>query len=147
VGEDRAEVGLGGEVELVVHAPGAVGAQPHLGRRLLAGDVEGAALVPRGLGRDLEEQRALADAGLAGQEDGGARDEAAAEDPVELGHTAAAERRRLHRHVGDRHRRAGDRSGRGPRSWCCSLGDRPHAWHSPHRPTHFAEAHPHSEHR
>ena len=30
--EHRAEVGLGGEVELVVDAAGAVGAQPDLGR-------------------------------------------------------------------------------------------------------------------
>ena len=73
VGEHRAEVGLGGEVELVVDAAGAVGAQPHLGGRLLAGDVEGAALVAGGLGGDLEQQRALADAGLAGEQDRGAR--------------------------------------------------------------------------
>ena len=33
VGEHGAEVGLGGEVEVVVHAAGPVGAQPHLGRR------------------------------------------------------------------------------------------------------------------
>ena len=42
VGEHRAEVGLGGEEQLVVDAAGAVGAQPHLRRGLLAGDVEGA---------------------------------------------------------------------------------------------------------
>ena len=42
--EHGAEVGLGGEVELVVDAAGAVGAQPHLGGGLLAGDVEGAVL-------------------------------------------------------------------------------------------------------
>ena len=58
VAEHRAEVGLGGEVELVVHAAGAVGAQPDLGGRLLAGDVEGAAPGARGLGGDLEQQRA-----------------------------------------------------------------------------------------
>ena len=92
VGEHRAEVGLGGEVELVVHAAGAVGAQPDLRGRLLAGDVEGAALVARGLGGDLEQQRALADAGLAGEQDRGAGDQPAAEHPVELGHAAGAER-------------------------------------------------------
>ena len=93
VGEHRAEVGLGGEVELVVHAAGAVGAQPHLGGRLLAGDVEGAALVARGLGGHLEQQRALADAGLAGEQDRGAGHQPAAEHPVELGHAAGAEGR------------------------------------------------------
>ena len=92
VGEHRAEVGLGGEVELVVHAAGAVGAQPHLGRGLLAGDVERAALVAGGLRGDLEQQRALADAGLAGEQDRGAGHQAAAEHPVELGHAAGAER-------------------------------------------------------
>ena len=38
--EDRAEVGLGGEPELGVDGADAVGAQPHLGDRLLAGDVQ-----------------------------------------------------------------------------------------------------------
>ena len=46
VGEHGAQVGLGGEVELVVHAAGAVGAQPDLGGGLLAGDVEGAGAHP-----------------------------------------------------------------------------------------------------
>ena len=86
------EVGLGGEVELVVDAAGAVGAQPHLGGRLLAGDVERAALVAGGLRRDLEQQRALADAGLAREQDRGAGHQAAAEHPVELGHAAGAGR-------------------------------------------------------
>ena len=45
VAEHRTEVGLGGEVELVVDAAGPVGAQPHLGRGLLAGDVERASPV------------------------------------------------------------------------------------------------------
>ena len=92
VAEHRAEVGLGGEVELVVDAAGAVGAQPHLGGGLLAGDVEGAAPVARGLGGDLEQQRALADARLAGEQDRGAGHQAAAEHPVELGHAAGAGR-------------------------------------------------------
>ena len=91
--EHGAEVGLGGEVELVVDAAGAVGAQPDLGGGLLAGDVEGAVLVARGLGGDLEQQRALADAGLAGEQDRRAGHQAAAEHPVELGHAAGAERR------------------------------------------------------
>ena len=90
VGEHRAEVGLGGEVELVVDAVGAVGAQPDLGGGLLAGDVEDPLPDPGGLGGHLEQQRALADPGLAGQQDRGARHQPAAEHPVELGHAAAA---------------------------------------------------------
>ena len=38
--DDRRQVGLGGQVQLVVHGAGALGAQPDLPRRLLAGDVE-----------------------------------------------------------------------------------------------------------
>ncbi len=104
VGQDRAEVGLGGEVELVVHAAGAVGPEPHLGGGLLAGDVEGPAVAARRLGGDLEQQGALADPRLAGQQDRGTRDQTAPEDPVELGHAAAAEPRGLDRDLPDRHR-------------------------------------------
>jgi hypothetical protein len=45
--------------------------------------------VPRagGSGCDLEQQGRLADAGLAAQQDRGARDDAAAEHPVELADT------------------------------------------------------------
>ena len=71
-------------------AVGAVGAQPDLGGRLLAGDVEDPLPHPSGLGGHLEQQGALADAGLAGQQDGGAGHQPAAEHPVELGHAAAA---------------------------------------------------------
>ena len=132
VAEHRAEVGLGGEVELVVDAAGAVGAQPHLGGRLLAGDVERAALVAGGLRGDLEQQRGLADAGLAGEQDRRAGHQAAAEHPVELGHAAGAERGLLDRHLADRDRRRGDRAGlrraagrpRRPRRPCPTPGTR-----------------------
>ena len=124
VAEHGAEVGLGGEVELVVDAAGAVGAQPDLGGGLLAGDVERAAPVARGLGGDLEQQRALADPGLAGQQDRRARDQPAAEHPVELGDAAGAERGLLDRDLADRHRRAGDRAGAGARLRRAGLGDR-----------------------
>ena len=145
VGEHGAEVGLGREVELVVDAAGAVGAQPDLGGRLLAGDVEGAALVAGGLGGDLEQQRALADAGLAGEQDRRARHQAAAEHPVELGHAAGAEGRLLDGHLPDRHGGAGHRGGDGAagRARRASATD-PQAWHSPHRPTHLAVSQPHS---
>ena len=103
VAEHGAEIGLGREVELVLDAAGAVGAQPHLGRGLLAGDVERAVPQPRGLGGHLEQQRGLADARLTGEQDRGAGDQAAAEHPVELGHAAGARLGVLDRHLADRH--------------------------------------------
>ena len=113
VAEHRAEVGLGGEVELVVDAAGAVGAQPHLGGRLLAGDVERAQPRAGGLRGHLEQQRRLADAGLAGQQHRGAGHQAAAEHPVELGHAAGAGQGVLDRDLPDRHRGRGHRAGLG----------------------------------
>ena len=92
----------------------AVGAQPHLGRRLLAGDVERAVRVaaqPRG---DVEQQRRLADAGLAGEQHDGAGHQPAAEHPVELVDAGGPRRRRLDVDLADRQRGGGDR--RRPRS-------------------------------
>ena len=86
--EDRGEVGLGGEVQLVVEGARAAGAEPDLGGGLLGAHVEHAAAGggdPRG---DLEEQRGLADARLAREQDGRTRDDAAAEHPVELADAA-----------------------------------------------------------
>jgi hypothetical protein len=112
VGEHGAEVGLGREVELVVDAAGAVGAQPHLARRLLAGDVERPVLEPRGLGGHLEQQGALADARLAREQYGGARHESATEHPVELGDPAAARTGLLDGDLADRDGSRRDRGGR-----------------------------------
>ena len=84
VAEHGAQIGLGGEVELVGQGVGSAGPQPHLGRRLLAGDVQRAAAGPRPAGRDLEQQGRLADAGLAGQQHHRAGNQPAAEHPVEL---------------------------------------------------------------
>ncbi len=125
VGQDGAEVGLGREVELVVDPAGPVGPEPDLGRRLLAGDVEGASLVAGRLGGHLQQEGALADAGLSGEKDGRARHQPSAEHPVELGHPAGAERRLLHRHLPDRHGGPAHRRGRGPGGRRGQLGDRP----------------------
>ena len=62
------------------------GAEADLGGRLLAGGVEDR---PTDAGGGLEQERGLADAGLAAEEDQRTRDDPAAEDPVEL-----ADRRR-----------------------------------------------------
>ena len=143
--EHRAEVGLGGEVELVLDAAGAVGAHPHLGGGLLAGHVEHPVAQPRGLRGDLEQQRGLADAGLAGEQDRRARDQAAAEHPVELGHAAGARQGVLDRHLADR---SAPGAVTGPA--CTRLRGAarsttvPQAWHSPQRPTHLTVSQPHS---
>ena len=62
-----------------------LGAQPHLRRRLLAGEVDGAAA---GLGegrRQLQQQRRFADAGLPADQQCRARHDAAAGNAIELG--------------------------------------------------------------
>ena len=84
VPEDRGEVGLGREVELVGEASGAFGAQAHLARGFFGADVEHARARAGGSGCDLEQQGRLADSGFAAQQDGGTGDDAAAEHPVEL---------------------------------------------------------------
>ena len=113
VAEHRAEVGLRGEVELVVDRAGPVGPQPHLGRGLLAGDVEHPQPGARRLGRDLQQQRGLADAGLAGEQHRRPGDHAAAEHPVELGDAAGARAGVLDRHLADRDGGAAHRAGGG----------------------------------
>ena len=50
---------------------------------------------------DLEQQRGLADAGLAGDQDGRAGDESAAQHPVELGHAAGTRQGVLDRDLPD----------------------------------------------
>ena len=127
VGEHRAEVGLGGEVELVVDAVGAVGAQPHLGGGLLAGDVEDARR--RYARRSGRRPRAAACScrrpGSPASRIAAPGHQAAAEDAVELGDPAGAEARLLDRDLADR-----DRRGASPGLRVCAasaggrLGDR-----------------------
>src|SRR5690606_19049245 len=110
VGDQGGQLGLGGEVEVVADGVDAVGAEPDLGGRLLAGDVEnGLALGDAGGG--LQQQRGLADAGLAGQQHDRAWHQAAAEDPVELADAGAAGGGDLRLDLADRHRRSGGGTG------------------------------------
>ncbi len=118
VPEDRGEIGLGREEELVVQGPGALGAQPYLRRRLLSAGVEHAPTRAGALGGDLEQQRGLADARLPTQKDCRARHDAAAQHPVELAHSARAAWGVLRVDLGDPARGAG-----GPGS---DGRDRPH---------------------
>ena len=81
-----------------------LGAEPNLGRRLLAGDVE---RPPPGRDEVAERhpgQRRLADPRRAAEEYERARDEAAAEDPVELGDAGAEARDRRGGDLAERHR-------------------------------------------
>ena len=96
----------------------ALGAQAHLGRRLLAGEIDGAAAGVGEGGRQLQQQRRLADAGLAADQKRGARHDAAAGDAVELGQAGgcAAPRRRASASVSNR---------RQPRPSSCAPGREP----------------------
>ncbi len=78
------QVGFGGQVHLVVRASGALGPQPDLPGRLLAGQVQRAAADSGPAVRDLEQQRRLADPGIAGQQGHRAGDQAAAEHAVQF---------------------------------------------------------------
>ena len=108
----------------------------------------------------LEQQRGLAHARLAGQQDHRAGDQPAAEHPVELaepGRPGARPPWRRPPRSASRRGRAGPAgpAGRGPllagpsrRSRAGTLASTtvPHCWHSPHRPAHFVLCQPHSEH-
>ena len=63
-----------------------LGAQPHLRHRLLARDIDRAMAGAGERGGGLDQQRRLADAGIAADQQRRAAHEAAADDAVELGH-------------------------------------------------------------
>jgi hypothetical protein len=112
VAQDRGQVGLGGQEQLVAQRADAVGTQPHLGGGLLAGDVQRAGPLgePRG---HVEQQGGLAHPRLTRHEDHGARHHAAAEHPVELVHPGRHGPRGLDVDLTDRPGGAAD--GAGPR--------------------------------
>src|SRR5262249_9202387 len=64
--------------------PEPFGAQPHLRHRLLARNVNRAVAAARKRGRNLDQQRRLADAGVAAEQEHGAAHESAAGDAIEL---------------------------------------------------------------
>jgi hypothetical protein len=65
-----------------------LGPEPDLGNRLLAGNVDGGMAGPRQRRQRLDQQRRLADTGVAADQHGGTRNEPAAGHPVELGNAA-----------------------------------------------------------
>ena len=92
VPEDRREVGLGGEIQLVVQRAGALGAQPHLRGRLLGARVQHASAGSGARRGHLEQQGRLADPWLTRQQDRRAGHDAAAEHAVELADSGGASR-------------------------------------------------------
>ena len=88
--EDRLELGLGQHLDDARGGADALGPHLDLGRRLLAADEHDRAVAAGGADRveHLQQQRGLADPGLAADEHERARDDAAAEHAVELGDAA-----------------------------------------------------------
>src|SRR5690606_8019798 len=73
---------------------------------LLGGDVQAAVARPGQPGQRLEQQRGLADAGLAAEERDRAGHDPALEDAIELAHAAGGRGERGAVHLADRHRGA-----------------------------------------
>ena len=109
VAEHRAEVGLGGQVQLVGQRVRPAGPQPDLGGGLLAGDVQRASAGLGPAGGDLEQQGRLADARLAGEQHHRAGHQPAAEHPVQLADPGQGSVGRVGADLADRHRLAGRR--------------------------------------
>ena len=84
-GENIGDVGFGGEQHVGVVEPQALGAQPHLGDGLFAGDINDAGPGAGERGQGLEEEGGFADAGIAANQHAGAGHEAAAGHPVQFG--------------------------------------------------------------
>src|SRR5918993_5408171 len=92
--EHGGQVGLARQVEGAGHRLDPLGTGPDLCGRLLTADVEDPPLAVQagacGPGGDIEQERRLPDAGLTGDKDDRARDDAPAEHPVELRHPGGA---------------------------------------------------------
>ena len=125
VREQGAEVVLGGEEQLGIDGADALGPQPHLRRRFLAGDDQRAAAAGGIAVGHVEQQRRLADAGLAGEQHDRPGYEAAAEHPVEFGDAGRPGAGLVGRELTDRPRGPGDGRRRdGATGARADLGDR-----------------------
>ncbi len=121
MGQYGSKVGLGGEHQVVVQGANSLGSHSNLCSRLLAGDVEDAAVVRRS-GGHFEEEGGFADTGFARQQDHCSCHEPAAEDSIKFAQPA---RRRdclaqVDRGDGD----GGGANGTGPQgggAWCTHL--------------------------
>ena len=92
-GDDVLDGGFRREFHRRVAQAQPFGAQPHLGRRLFAGNIDDALAAPRQRGAGLDQQGRFADARLAADQQHRARHEAAAGDAVKLGHAGQQARR------------------------------------------------------
>ena len=102
-GDDGRQDALGHEPQAGRQGTEPLGPRPHLLLALLGRDVEHR--LPRGrpLGQGLQQERGLADAGLAAQEGDRARHEPSAQDPVELGHAGGPSLAAAHVDLEDGH--------------------------------------------
>ena len=121
VAQRHLQIGFGGQVDLVVRAAGAFGAHPDLARRLLTRQIQRALAGLRPAVRDLQQQRRLADAGIAREQRHRPGDQPAAQHPVqfadagvEVAGVAGIDRADRHRGRG-RGDRAPHRASRSPR--------------------------------
>ena len=110
--DDGLDVRFGQHQDVDVSQPEALGAQPHLLRRLLARDVEDRQPLARQGAARLDGERRLADAGIAADQHDRARDQAAAQHPVELAEPGGAAERVLGGHGRERPRRGARRRAR-----------------------------------
>ena len=90
---DILDRGFGRHLDRRVGEPEPLGAQPHLGHGLLAGNIDGAVTAARECGRDFEQQRRFADAGIAAEQQHRAAHQAAAGDAIEFGDAGGKPRR------------------------------------------------------
>ena len=143
-GEDVLHLRLGGERDRRVAQAEALGAQPDLADRLLAGDIDDAASGARQRGGDLDQDGRFADARIAADEERGARHEAAADDPVELADAGerARQLRRFAGERGERDRLAAAGAKRGRRGAGASSASVFHSPQASQRPCHFEETAP-----
>ncbi len=110
-GEDVLDLRLGGERYRRITQAEPFGAEPNLADRLFARHVDDASAGIRHRSGDLDQDGRLADAGIAADQDRRARDEAAADDTVELADTGERARQLL-----------GVAGERGKRDWLAASG-------------------------
>ncbi len=94
-GQNVLDIGLGGEFDRSAGDAEPLRAQPHLRDGLLARDIDDAVALRGERGRRLHQERRLADARIAADQDGRAAHEAAAGGPVEFGDAGRDARRVL----------------------------------------------------
>ena len=93
--EDDLDIGLGGQLHVGAAEAEPLRAEPDLGHRLFARDVDDALAALGQRRRGLQQERRFADARVAADQHGRAHDEAAAGDPVELADAGGDARRAI----------------------------------------------------